>query len=159
MRMVACRTLFNETKLVPAEMMMQRPSAYGVIVHQSQLLVILTRHTHKYALPGGHIEKGEENEAALVREIKEETGIDAKVESFAHFMTDFFYYDPLDFAIHGFLFFYYCQPITVELPTIEYPPEEDDIEKALWVNIRDLNNQSFETRGDLIMHMIAQSKL
>ena len=33
-----------------------------------------------YVLPGGHIEKDESEEAALLREIKEETSLDAKID-------------------------------------------------------------------------------
>ena len=35
-----------------------------------------------YFLPGGHIEHGESAEKALLRELKEETGIDCKIKKF-----------------------------------------------------------------------------
>jgi len=151
---VECRTLYNSTKLVPSETMIQRPSVYGLIADQDQLLVVRTRNTGKLALPGGGIKKGETIEAALRREVREETGIDVAVGAFAQFKTDFFYYDPFEVAIHGFLFFYYCQPLSIELPLITYPPEEDDIEKALWLARDDLSADSFEAHGDLIMQCL-----
>lgn len=40
------------------------------------LLVKAARWNNKYIIPGGHIEYGEKAEEALVREIKEETGLD-----------------------------------------------------------------------------------
>ena len=40
------------------------------------------------------------------------------------FKEDFFYYDPADFAFHGLLFFYLCQPRTFDLATnlVAYVP-------------------------------------
>lgn len=154
MPMVECRTLYNETRLVPSESMIQRPSVYGLIPDSDKLLVVQTRKTGKFALPGGGIHKGETIEAALTREVREETGLDVEVGAFAHFKTDFFYYDPFDVAIHGFLFFYYCQPHSTKLVIQEYPPEEDDIEKALWVDQKELSVQSFESHGELILTLL-----
>lgn len=51
----------------------------GVLVHNNKLLVV--RHKHQdieadfYALPGGHLEYGENPQECMVREIKEELGI------------------------------------------------------------------------------------
>ena len=59
MPLVQCRTLYNQTRMVPSESLIQRPSVYGIIQHAGQLLVVQTRHTRQYALPGGGIEKGE----------------------------------------------------------------------------------------------------
>ncbi len=106
MTLVKCRTLFNETRFVPADSLIQRPSVYGIVLHERRVLVAQARSTRKYVLPGGGIEKGEPVEAALRREVWEETGVEVEVGEFLHFETDLFYYDPLDLALHGFLFFY-----------------------------------------------------
>ena len=155
MALVKCRTLFNQEKLIPAESLIQRPSVYGLIIQNGKLLVAKGQYTQRYVLPGGGIEKGEAIDAALVREVKEETGIEIEVREFLHFTTDFFYYDPLDLAIHGFLFFYGCKPLTTDLKLPDYPPEEG-LEAPFWVEIERLDSAAFQSHGDLTMQLIGR---
>lgn len=151
---VECRTLFNQTKRVPADTLIQRPSVYGVVLDAGRLLVAKARSTHKYVLPGGGIERGEAVEAALKREIWEETGITVEIGTFLHFHTDLFYYDPLDLALHGFLFYYRCTPLTTVLDPPPYPPEED-VERPLWVDVASLSAADFQAHGETFMRLIA----
>jgi 8-oxo-dGTP pyrophosphatase MutT (NUDIX family) len=151
--LVKCRTLYNEVKLVPAESLIQRPAVYGIIKHNGKLLVAQAERTRRYVLPGGGIDKGEDIDTALIREVREETGIEIEVGEFLHFHTDFFYYDPMDLAIHGFLFYYACRPLTLELHTPDYPPEEDLL-MPLWVDIAQLSAESFQTNGEVTMGLI-----
>lgn len=155
MTLIKCRTLYNETKFVPADSLIQRPSVYGLILHQHQILVARTSHTQKLVLPGGGIHKGEETTTALKREVMEETGIDIEVDKFLHFETDFFYYDPLDLAIHGFLFFYRCTPLSTVLGKPDYPVEED-LDFPLWVDINTLNEDSFQSHGKMTLDLISR---
>jgi 8-oxo-dGTP pyrophosphatase MutT (NUDIX family) len=133
--------------------MVQRPSAYGVILYDGKLLVAKARYTQKYVLPGGGINPGEEIIAALMREVREETSIQVEVGEFLHFETDFFYYDPLDLAIHGFLFYYRCKPLSLDISLPDYPPEEE-LELALWVSIGDLYADSFQSHGQTTIDLI-----
>jgi len=51
----------------------------GLIVHEGKLLVV--RHSEEfdyYALPGGKLEKGENPQECMIREIKEELGVEVK---------------------------------------------------------------------------------
>ena len=62
-----------------------------------------------YVLPGGHIEKNESEEVALLREIKEETSLDAEIDRKLWTMEN-----PQDNSHHHFfssknsLVLYYC---------------------------------------------------
>jgi 8-oxo-dGTP pyrophosphatase MutT (NUDIX family) len=154
MPLVKCRTLFNKEKYVDSAHMVQRPSVYGVVIHGGQLLVVRAQHTLLYVLPGGGIEKGETIHDALIREVREETDIVVQIGQFLHVETDFFYYDPLDLAIHGFLFFYACVATSTTLNTPDYPPEEGLI-MPIWVNIATLHADQFQSHGTIIMQMIS----
>jgi 8-oxo-dGTP diphosphatase len=153
MALVKCRTLFNQEKYIDSDLFIQRPSVYGLIIHEQKLLLAQASYTQKYVLPGGGIEKGEAIEAALMREIAEETGITVVVGEFVHFQTDLFYYDPLDLAIHGFMFYYQCVPLSTELPFIQHPDDEG-LDRAMWVNVDDLHADSFQSHGELILSLI-----
>lgn len=155
MPLVKCSTLFNETRLVPSETLIQRPAVYGLVTHNQQLLVVKAHYTGRYVLPGGAIEKGEAVEAALKREVWEETSLDVEVGDFLHFTTDFFYYDPADLAIHGFLFFYRCRPLTTEFTTPHYEPDEG-LDGPLWVSIDTLHADHFQSFGNLTMTLLAE---
>jgi len=155
MSLVECRTLYNESKLVPVETLIQRPSVYGIILHENQILLGKAHSTQKYVLPGGGIEKGEAMDVALKREVWEETGIQVEVGEFLHFETDLFYYDPLDLAFHGFLFFYQCRPIITTLNPPAYPPEED-LDYPVWVDLAELSVDSFQGHGEITLELIAR---
>jgi 8-oxo-dGTP pyrophosphatase MutT (NUDIX family) len=151
--LIELRTLYNQTKLVPVETLVQRPAVYGIVRQNGKLLVALSEFTGLYVLPGGGIEKGEDIEAALMREIREETNIVVEVGEFLHFITDLFYYDPQDLAIHGFMFYYACKPLSIELITPDYPAIEGLI-KPLWVDIDDLSAADFQAHGEIILGLV-----
>ena len=153
MKRVKCRTLFNKEKYVDAETMIQRPSVYGLIVDDRKLLVVRALHTQRFVLPGGGIEKGEPIDIALLREVKEETGIAVEVGEILHFETDFFYYDPLDLVFHGFLFFYHCVPLSTEIVVPDYAPDEG-LEMPLWVDISQLHKDAFQSHGEMTMTLL-----
>jgi 8-oxo-dGTP diphosphatase len=70
---VTCVDIDGEKHTVPVSQLHWRPSAYGIVMKDGQLLT--AKQFGRYNLPGGGIEFGEMPEAAVIREIKEETGI------------------------------------------------------------------------------------
>jgi 8-oxo-dGTP pyrophosphatase MutT (NUDIX family) len=150
---VACRTLYGEERLVPREKLVLRPSAYAIILHQGRVLLVRMRHTGHYTLPGGGINTGERIEDGLRREVREETGIEVQVERFAAFTEDFFYYDPLDEAIHGLLFFYICRPHSFDLAGDDQV-EAGEVERPSWIDVEKLKERDFHSHGGLIMAIL-----
>lgn len=151
MTSVECRTLYGRTRLIPVEKLIVHPGVYGLVIQDDQLLLLESRTTGKWMQPGGGIHKGETIEAALQREMQEEAGINVVMGELAHFLPDFFYYDPLDLAFQGYLFFYYCTPCSLELN----PPNANDEEGIpAWVPIDTLTADSFESHGEVMMTLL-----
>ena len=63
----------------------RRPSARGIILISGKIAAIYSRKHKYYKIPGGGIEPGEDNICALIREVKEEVGLNVKPESIKEF--------------------------------------------------------------------------
>ncbi len=158
MSVVKCSTLFGEKKLLPVERLTFRPSAYAIIRHDDQILLLGMRNTGKLCLPGGGSEVGERLEEALHREVKEETGLQIEIERFVEFKEDFFYYDPEDIAFHGLLFFYLCKPLTLQLATADQI-EDGEVEQPRWVPIDQLRAEDLHSHSEIILRALQTKDL
>lgn len=153
MKLVRCRTLYGEVREIPAEKLVIRPSSYGVVVNGTQALLVRANTTGKWMLPGGEIERGETVEEALKREMQEEAGIAVTIDAFLHFEMDFFYYDPLDLAWQGYLFFYRCTPHSLELNGAR----EDEEGVPAWVEIDSLVETDFMAHGPTVLRLLREA--
>ena len=151
---VECTSIYGNMVIVPRSRLFFRPAVYGIIEHERKLLVIRSRHGGKYYLPGGGVELGERLETALKRELREETGIEVEVQRRVHVQEEFFYYDPLDEAMHSFLFYYLCQPKTTELLGDEQVEDDDDAEQPRWIDVQQLCAYDFQNHDDMILQLI-----
>ena len=140
--MVKCFTFLGGKKKVDKSKIFFRPAVYGIILQGNNILVAKTKHTARYALPGGGADM-EELETALHREVKEETGIEIEIKDFLHFNENYFYYDPSDDAFDSYQYFYLCRPVTTELA---FGDAVDDLEAGdpEWVNIAELDEKNFQ---------------
>lgn len=63
-----------------------------VLISNGEKILMIKRgdspHKGKWALPGGHLEFGEQLEEAGIREVKEETGVIAKITGFISFKNE-----------------------------------------------------------------------
>ncbi len=85
---VLCHDIDGGTHVASVDQLSFRPSVYGVVVQDSK--VLLSRQWEGYDFPGGAIELGETIEEALVREVREETGLIVKQGSVLATEHDFF---------------------------------------------------------------------
>lgn len=59
----------------------KRPSARGIIIKNNKLAMVYSKRYDYYKFPGGGIDKNETNIDALIREVKEEVGLQVIKES------------------------------------------------------------------------------
>lgn len=58
-----------------------RPSVRGIIIHNGKIAMVHSLKYDYYKFPGGGLESGESNHEALIREVKEESGLTVVPES------------------------------------------------------------------------------
>lgn len=76
---IVCKDISGKEIIVQKENLKFRPTVYGIVRKEDEILLVNIRTTGKRYLPGGGIEIGENTTEALSREFKEETGIDIEV--------------------------------------------------------------------------------
>ena len=59
--------------------MERRDSAFAIILHSRHILLVKARDKSNWQLPGGRLEPGETPAQAVIREVREETGLSARV--------------------------------------------------------------------------------
>ncbi len=152
---ISCKNNFGEKVDIPTSKFIFRPSAYGFIVRDQDILVMHNKNNDKLWFPGGGIEIHERLEDGLKREVKEETGLEIKIQKLALTKENFFYYQPLDEAYHAFLFFYLCRPLTDKIAADD---EVDDFEseKPCWMNIAEIKKEDISDLSEEIDKILQQ---
>ena len=138
-----------------------RPSVYGIIRNQDNdnIVILKTRNNHKTWLPGGGVDCGEKLEAALLREILEETGLtDVKIVKLVCTLENFFYYEPTDNAMHAYLFFYLCETNQTDLKSNQ-EIDDEDCQDSQWVNLLDIKKEDLADLNEEIFAILHQAVL
>ena len=111
-----------------------RPSAYGIVIKDGNIL--LHKQKNGFDLPGGGVERGEMPDRAVIREVKEETGIDIINPSLLTIHSNFF---KLPVPEHGYQFvqsilmYYVCDYVGGELSMDGFDEwEKENAELAEW---------------------------
>lgn len=101
----------------------------GAIVknNANQILVIKEHGMNGYKLPGGHIELGEKIETAIIREVLEETGVQAEFQSILGFTTR----HPFQFGKTNM--YLVCRLNAISETIAIY--DKDEIAEAKWMDI------------------------
>lgn len=67
--------IYGEEFTVPVDELYWRPSAYGIVIQDDNVLLVPQFEENRYDLPGGSLDIGELLEEGVIREVKEETGL------------------------------------------------------------------------------------
>lgn len=113
-----------------AEQIFPEPTVGVFIFNQAGELLLLKSHKWpgKYVVPGGHVELGESLEEAVIREAKEETGLDIHDLEFILFQE--FIYDPSFWKPRHFIFFdYACKTVSTAVQL------NDEADEHVWVRL------------------------
>lgn len=108
-RPITCRTLDGERKDVRVGDLSFRPSVYGVAIKDNKVLLVPCK--DGYDFPGGGIHEGEPILESLVREVKEESGLDVEPGELLHALDDFFIHPRSERPFHSILLYYAVRPV------------------------------------------------
>lgn len=144
---VICEDIEGKTYQVNVSELSFRPAVYGVIVKDDKIL--MSKQWDGYDYPGGGIELGEPTEDALVREVKEETGLDVKIGKILHCEHSFFKLPYKGNFVHSIHMYYECVVVGGELSTDYF----DELEKQYadmpeWVELSKIKNVKIYSSGD-----------
>lgn len=157
--MMKCISICDgKEKKLPKEKFIFRPAVYAAIIHDEKVLMIQIRSNNKLWLPGGGVDICESMEDALRREVREEVGIEIKIERFVDFWEKLLYYDPEDAAFHALSFIYKCKPLTFDLLANE---NIDDAEayNPEWISLKDIRMGKFDKVIDEKLLEVLKRKL
>ena len=118
-----------------ADQFFPEPTVGVFIFNPNGELLLLQSHKWpgRYVVPGGHVELGETLEQTVLRETKEETGLDVYDVEFICFQE--FIYDPAFWKRRHFIFFDYA----VKTDSLDVKLN-DEAEAYQWVNLQDALN-------------------
>ena len=107
----------------------------AIILDNNKILLIhrFNKGREYFVLPGGHIEKNESKEKTLIREIKEETNLDIKIDKYLWTLTN-----PSDNSNHHFfLVTEFTGDLKLGGPELKKNSKEDTYILE-WHNIKDI---------------------
>ncbi|MGB9823944.1 MAG: NUDIX hydrolase [Candidatus Hydrothermia bacterium] len=132
-------------------------SAGGVVYRETdkgtEILLIAVKDGRTWTLPKGLVEKGEKPEVAALREVKEETGVNAKLLDFIDKIELWFYQNENgDKVRHHKIVYYYLMEYEsgstedhdYEVKEARWFPEEEALQKASYPKDREIIKKAVE---------------
>ncbi|NPA52434.1 MAG: NUDIX hydrolase [Aquificae bacterium] len=110
-------------------------SAGGVVYKKEdgKVYVLLIRVKNRWSFPKGNIEREEPREKAALREVKEETGVDAQVVDFLGEIE--YWYSLHGYKIHKFVYYYLMKYTGGDIT-----PQKEEIDEAKFVPLEEAEN-------------------
>lgn len=145
---VICKDVDLNEYEVPVSDLTWRPSAYGIVIKDNH--VLLSKQFGRYDLPGGGVDLGEPLEDAVIREVKEETGIDVVNPQIITARNSFFKSaHGNNKAYHSILLYYRCDFSGGELSIEGFDETEKTYaEMAEWIPIEAIDSVEIASTVD-----------
>lgn len=139
---IVARDVWRKEHTVEVSDLSWRPSVYGVVIEQDKVLLV-SLYNRGYGLPGGGVQLDESFEQALVREMKEETGLTVEPVRMVECRDKFFVWkpgEPGQEVYHTVLAFYECRRVAGELSRDGLTSAEQTyMQQAEWVPLSEVD--------------------
>ncbi|HDR7323123.1 MULTISPECIES: NUDIX hydrolase [Bacillus cereus group] len=113
----------------------------GILIESEKVLLVKQKVANRdWSLPGGRVENGETLEEAMIREMKEETGLDVKVKNLLYVCDK---PDALPFLLH-ITFLLERMEGEITLPSNEF--DHNPIQDVQMVRIEELSSYGFSEK-------------
>ncbi|NPA58139.1 MAG: NUDIX hydrolase [Aquificae bacterium] len=130
-------------------------SAGGVVYRKREdgdVDLLLIRVKNRWSFPKGNVEKGEPKDSAALREVKEETGVDAEIVDYIG-EVDYWYSLGLD-RIHKFVYYY-----LMRYKGGEITPQKEEIDEAKFVPLSEAEKLlTYETDRKILKKAVQMLK-
>jgi|APEBP8051072433_1049376.scaffolds.fasta_scaffold10703_2 8-oxo-dGTP diphosphatase len=131
---VSVSDLGGNTEQVNINDLQWRPSAYGIVIKDKKIL--LSPQFKGYDLPGGGVELGEDPSDAVIREVKEETGLDVADPRIIEVKSNFFKLPGSGKNVHSLLMYFACDFVGGTISTDGFDDYEKEYARAAeWVEL------------------------
>jgi ADP-ribose pyrophosphatase YjhB (NUDIX family) len=126
-------------------------SAGGVIYRRTpdrvEVALIATGQGDRWGLPKGHVNRGETAEAAAVREVAEETGLNGEIV--AHLATIEYWFRAGNIRIHKYVDLFLMRYVDGDLV-----PQQAEVDDARWIALDEaLRMVSFSRERDVLLQV------
>lgn len=125
---------------------MLKEKSCGIIVFNNNKVLVIKHNQGHYGFPKGHVEANETEYETAIREVKEETNIDAKIiDGFREYIT----YSPKENVIKDVIYF------IGEALTFDLRNQEEEVSKCMFITIDEaLNFITFDDEKNLFKKAI-----
>lgn len=149
MKTVICKDVFNNEYIHDLEELIQTIRVYVLIIENNKIL--LTRQWDGYSLIGDGVEKGEGFKEALIRETKEETGLDIIPNKIFYNTFRFFQKKENTRPVQAFQFYFTHKNIHGEINNNNITENEKSYTNgsAEWIDLNNIENIIFRHSVDL----------
>ncbi|MDQ3239238.1 MAG: NUDIX hydrolase [bacterium] len=132
---IICYTQDGRSIEVQKEKIQERSSSYGVL-YLNQKVLLVKSVLNLLEFPGGRVEKDETLEETLIREVKEETDLEVKINDL-FYNCDNYYYAPSGNAYHSHQYFFKVDLIN------DLAPKQSSMNGCDWHDLSTLNSTNF----------------